>query len=682
MVMDFIGDQDRAKSRTWKLIVVFVIAVVAICVAVFAATSILVALTTSNADDGADIAWNDPIIVLGSVGITLTIIVGASIFKTMELSRGGSVVAEALGGKLIPPGTNDPLLKRTLNVVEEMAIASGCPVPPVYIIDDQSINAFAAGFTFDSAVIGVTRGCLERLGRDELQGVMAHEFSHIVHGDMRINIRLTGLIFGIMVIGLIGSIILRGAAYGSMGNRRDQGGAGLALLVFGILLAIIGAIGTFAAQIIQAAVSRQREFLADAAAVDYTRNPSGIAGALQRIGGMSKNTISRPVASQFEHFFFTKALNTAFSTHPPLPVRIARIERRDVEEVEAEHQAVRRKVGSERIARIDAGVSTLDDPPQSRIDGAAIGLAATGGGTSPAGIDDDQNWRVRSAGEIRSSMSHLGDADENRIAYARTLLGSIPQSVKDAVGDEYGARAVCLLLLVDRDPEIRRRQGEIIQDGADRATVTEVLRLRKTIEGVVTESPEQRLVLLDLAMPSLFRSTPESSNRFLDLVQKMSTVDGKIDRFEWLLSRLLRDHLEHLTSGNSRSRSANRSIQLLNDEARIVLAMVAWSGARNASQAQSVFRSSAKTAGLGSLDFPDRRDCSVAVLDRSLDRLQTLRYPDRSRLLEAAVEGVCADGRATIGEVELLRALAGALACPMPPVLPGSLEPSTTKERD
>ena len=682
MVMDFIGDQDRAKARTWKLIVVFIIAVAAICVAVFAATSILVALATSNTEDGAEIAWNDPIIILGSVGITLTNIVGASIFKTMELSRGGSVVAEALGGRLIPPGTKDPLLKRTLNVVEEMAIASGCPVPPVYIIDDQSINAFAAGFTFDSAVIGVTRGCIERLSRDEIQGVMAHEFSHIVNGDMRINIRLTGMIFGIMVIGLIGSIILRGAAYGSMGNRRGQGGAGLALLVFGILLAIIGAIGTFAAQIIQAAVSRQREFLADAAAVDYTRNPSGIANALRRIGGMSKNTITRPIASQFEHFFFTKALNTAFSTHPPIPVRIARIERRNVEEVEAEHQAVRNKVGAERVARIDAGISTLDAPPPNRIDSAALGLAATDGKKGSARSGDDQNWRVRSAKEIRSSMKHLGDADENRIAYARTLLGNIPDTVKDAVGDEFGARAVCLLLLLDRNTEIRRRQGQMIQDGADRATVTEVLRLGKSIEEIITESPEQRLVLLDLAMPSLFRSTPESSHRFLDLVQNMSTVDGKIDRFEWLLSRLLRDHLQHLTSGNARSKPANRSIHLLNDEARIVLAMVAWSGARNAIEAQSVFRSSAKTAGLGGLDFPDRRDCSVAALDRSLDRLQRLRYADRSRLLEAAVEGVCADGRATIGEVELLRALAGALACPMPPVLPGSLEPNTTKERN
>ncbi|MCP4835559.1 MAG: M48 family metalloprotease, partial [Phycisphaera sp.] len=167
MVMDFIGDQDRARARTWRLVAMFVVAVVAICVAVYGATALLVVLTTSGADEEVTLSWHDPMLIFGAIGATLVVIIGGSLLKTLELSRGGSVVAEALGGKPIPPGTKDPLLRRTLNVVEEMAIASGCPVPPVYLIDDQSINAFAAGFTFDSAVIGVTRGCVERLSRDE-----------------------------------------------------------------------------------------------------------------------------------------------------------------------------------------------------------------------------------------------------------------------------------------------------------------------------------------------------------------------------------------------------------------------------------------------------------------------------------------------------------------------------------
>ena len=672
MVMDFIGDQDRARSRTWRLVAVFILAVLAICAAVYAATAMLFLLATETTEDGPAFAWDDPMLIVGSIGTTLLVILGGSAIKTLELSRGGSVVAEALGGKPIPPGTKDPLLRRTLNVVEEMAIASGCPVPPVYLIEDQSINAFAAGFTFDSAVIGVTRGCIERLSRDELQGVMAHEFSHIVHGDMRLNIRLTGLIFGIMVIGLLGQLIFRGAAYGSIGSRRDQGNAALVFIVFGLLLTLIGAIGTFAAQLIQAAVSRQREFLADAAAVDYTRNPSGIAGALRRIGGMSKNTMSRPAASQFEHFFFVKALSSAFATHPPLPVRIARIERRDVAEVAAEHEATRREVGERRIAAIDAKRPTTDPPPEHRIDSAALGVAAIAAGGGPD-VDAPKNREVRAATEIRSSVRNLGDADEHRLAYARSLLGSIPSVVRDAVGDEFGARAVCLLLLVDEDPGIRARQATLIQDQADPATVTEVMRLRDAVGGLVASSPELRLVLLDLAMPALFRGRGDSADRFLSLVDAMAAVDGRVDRFEWLLSRLLREHLGHLRQGNATRAAANRSLRLLNDEARIVLAMVAWSGSRNGVQAKTVFQSSATAAGLGSLDFPDRQDCSVSALDRALDRLQRLRYADRGRLLDAAVEGVCADGRATVGEVELLRALAGALSCPMPPVLPGSV---------
>ena len=202
------------------------------------------------------------------------------------LSSGGQVVAEALGGHLIHPDSRDPEERRVLNVVEEMAIASGCPVPPVYLIDDNSINAFAAGYTFDSAVIGVTRGCASTLTRDQLQGVMAHEFSHIVHGDMRLNIRLTGVIFGIMAIGFIGFVLFRfigpSMLYSRGGSGKDNGAAvGLGVMVAGIALIIVGAIGTMCGSLIQAAVSRQSEFLAETSADDYTRNPKGIAGALR-----------------------------------------------------------------------------------------------------------------------------------------------------------------------------------------------------------------------------------------------------------------------------------------------------------------------------------------------------------------------------------------------------------------
>ncbi|MCP4837447.1 MAG: M48 family metalloprotease, partial [Phycisphaera sp.] len=508
---------------------------------------------------------------------------------------------------------------------------------------------------------------------DEIQGVMAHEFSHIVHGDMRLNIRLTGLIFGIMVIGLLGQILFRGAAYGSMASRRNQGNAAMAFLVFGILLTVIGSIGTFAARLIQAAVSRQREFLADAAAVDYTRNPAGIAGALRRIGGMSKNTMSRPTASQFEHFFFTPALVSSFATHPPLPVRIAKIERRDVAEVQAEHQAHRREIGVDKVARMDAKQPSIDPPPAKRIDAASIGFAAVAGAAAATSGAATANWRVRAASEIRSSVRSLGDADEGRLAYARSLLGSIPTEVRDAVGDEFGARAVCILLMVDRDSDVRKAQGRVVDERADPATASEVMRLRKVVEKTIREGPELRLVLLDLAMPALFRSQSESADNFLGIIDALSRVDGKVDRFEWLIYRLLRDHLEHLKSGGSKRVPANRPLKLMQDDARMILAMVAWSGSRNGNEAQMAFRASTRVLDLGGLDFPGRRDCSVTELDRALDRLKRLRYADRGRLLDAAVEGICADGRATIAEVELLRALAGALSCPMPPVLPGSV---------
>ena len=350
MVMDFVGDQERARSRTTLLVFLFAIAVLGISALVY----LLVAgiLVAGSQDGDTPLGWWQPEILLLAGGITIGVIGIGSLVKTIQLSSGGKAVAEALGGSLIHPDTRDPQLKKLLNVVEEMSIASGCPVPPVYLMDDPSINAFAAGFTVESAVIGVTTGCVQRLSRDELQGVMAHEFSHIVHGDMRLNIRLTGIIFGIMVIGFIGWITFRfigPVLLSSRGGKDNSGPAiGLAIMVVGIALMIIGGIGTLVARLIQAAVSRQREFLADAAAVDYTRNPSGIAGALRSIGGLPKNDLGQAAASQFEHFFFTPALSTVFATHPPLPERIARIENRPIAEVRTDTDSTRAVEGGSR----------------------------------------------------------------------------------------------------------------------------------------------------------------------------------------------------------------------------------------------------------------------------------------------------------------------------------------------
>lgn len=656
MVMNFIEDQEKARSRTGRLVLLFLLAVVGTVVAVyFVAAGAMVALSQSEENPAG---WWMPELLGVVGGGTILVIVIGSLIKTAQLAAGGKAVAESLGGTLVHAEDRDPDLRRLMNVVEEMSIASGCPMPPVYLIDDASINAFAAGFGFDSAVIGVTRGCVQKLSRDELQGVMAHEFSHIVHGDMKLNIRLTGLIFGIMALGFLGYICFRfiGPVLARSGGGKNNPGPalGLAIIVGGLALMAIGSLGTLAARLIQAAVSRQREYLADAAAVDYTRNPSGIAGALRRIGGFPENDLRKSAASEFQHFFFTSALSTAFATHPPLADRIARIENRPQEEVEES---------------MTSG-STRSEPPPAN----TAGFAGTAASTSAGDADAPESREVRGAEQVRESIARLGEPDAEHLAYARTLIGSIPEPVRAAVHDVIGAKAVCLLLLVDDDPEVRSAQASALSKHLDPLTIEEVRRLRETVTVTIGRNPELRLVLLDLAIPALIRMPEEDLPGFMESIRAMQEADGRLDRFEWLLGRILRDHLVEGSSRSARgSTRANRSIVLLDDSVRLVLAMLAWSGARNENQALHAFRAGARRASIGDVDLPDRSDCSVMALDRALDRLRRLRWRDRSTLLDAAVETICADGHGTLAEIELLRSLAAAIECPMPPVLPGRL---------
>ena len=665
--MDFIGDQERARTRTTRLVFLFIIAVVGIVAmvyAVFATGNMLI-----NNDPEEPIGFWQPGLFLLSSSLTLLVILGGSLVKVAQLAGGGKAVAGALGGSLVHPDTSDPHLKRLVNVVEEMAIASGCPVPPVYLIDDPSINAFAAGFTVDNAVIGVTTGCVTRLSRDELQGVMAHEFSHIVHGDMRINIRITGLIFGIMAIGFIGWICFRfigPVLLHTRGGEKNPGPAiGLALMIAGLLLMAIGSIGTLVSRLIQAAVSRQREFLADAAAVDYTRNPAGIAGALRRIGGVpSQNRMNQAAASEFEHFFFTPALATAFATHPPLPLRIAKIENRSLDEVATEITEAKQAIGRERIARMEQGLPADSPPPAPPGSPVAPMIAGLAAGAAPV------NWRTRPASQVRESLSHLGDATPDSLAYARTLIGIVPEPIQKSVHDTIGARAVCLILLVSDDSDVRKHQSELLERELDEPTRHEVSRLSGPVRKLVRDHPEVRLVLLDMAMPALGMMQKNQIRDYMTLVEGMVNADGKLDRFEWLLGRLLRSHFSSQRNVKIKGGGANRPLQRLSEEARLVLAMIAWSGSRDEVQAERAFRAAAQAAELGDVAFPTRTDCSVSGLDRALDRLQSLRFRDRAKLLDAAVEGVFADGHATVEEVEILRALSAAIACPMPPVLP------------
>ena len=309
--MDFFDLQDAARRRTNILVVYYVLAVFAIAISVY-----LVIVAMFNRDPFG-FYW-DLGLFLTVVLSTLAVVGVGTLIRGLQLKQGGQVVAEMLGGSLADSLSKDISVKRLVNVVEEMALASGTPVPPVYILEDETgINAFAAGFSTGDAVIGVTRGCLDNLNREQLQGVIAHEFSHIINGDMRLNIRLMSVLAGILSIATIGYVLLRTAAFSSHRYRRRESRGGREALLFimlGIALIVVGYVGVFFAKVIKSAVSRQREYLADASAVQFTRNPQGLAGALKVIGGLASGSkMVSEHAEEASHLFFASGVTSLFS---------------------------------------------------------------------------------------------------------------------------------------------------------------------------------------------------------------------------------------------------------------------------------------------------------------------------------------------------------------------------------
>ncbi|NJN52560.1 MAG: M48 family metallopeptidase [Gammaproteobacteria bacterium] len=401
--MDFFGAQDRARRRTWQLGLLFVAAVVALVLATNLLIAVFAAFTTTQ---GVGLGFTGVIAStsvetwLGISALVVFVIAAASLYKYQVVRAGGRAVAEMLGATQLDPATVDFAERRMLNVVEEMAIAAAIPVPPVYLIEEDGINAFAAGLGTDDAIIGVTRGTLDNLDREELQGVIGHEFSHILNGDTRINLRLIAILHGILFLGIIGETVLRGGR-----RSRGKGAGGIALLGIGLLA--IGYAGTFFGNLIKAAVSRQREFLADAAAVQFTRNPTGIANALKKIGGSGQGSqLQAAHTREVSHLFFGQAvkfmMNGLFATHPPLERRIFALEPRwDGQYIASDAPGVSTRLGEEMLS-----LASSASAPDAVV--AQVGAPDTGHlASAQARIDGlTRRCSMRRGTEVMRSLSH------------------------------------------------------------------------------------------------------------------------------------------------------------------------------------------------------------------------------------------------------------------------------------
>lgn len=649
MTMDFFAHQERARRNTKLLLFYFILAVLGMIVAIYAACVFIL-----GAAGDVNAAMNPGFFGLVSAG-TLAVVFLGSLIRIAELAKGGRVVAESLGGRLLSPQTRDYDERKLLNVVEEMAIASGIPVPPVYVMDDeQGINAFAAGFSPSDAVIGVTRGALQLLNRNELQGVIAHEFSHILHGDMRLNIRLMGWLFGIVCLTVIGRVLLR-----TRGRKNPLPAFGLALLLF-------GSIGLFFGRLIKAAVSRQREFLADASAVQFTRLPEGLAGALKKIGGLAYGSrVRHAAAEEASHLFFGNALGNSWfnlmSTHPPLEERIRRIE--------PNWDGTLPKVSgaAPRARAADAEGRAADRrPPQAT---AAAGRAGPAERTRPAGPPG------RGAPEglrVDHIMGQVGAPTIAHLASVAALTAELPKSVADATRDTFDAEALVYALLLSAEARTRTQQWQALQRIVEPPMLNTVARLADAVQ---TLGRRQRLPVVARALPALRRLPAAHYEGFSHAVRVLVEADRQIDLFEFALQKMLLRHLEpHFRKVPPRVAQYHTLKPLLADCA-VLLSALAHAGHADAAQAQAAFRLGAQALGPegAALAFLKFDQCNLAQIDGALNRLDQIPPPLKKQVLDACAQTVAADGRLQEKEAELLRAIADTLGCPLPPFAQGQV---------
>lgn len=650
--MNFFAEQARARRQSRYLTFLFTLSVIAIVVFVdvLAALAIIYINKTPVNDVLGITLW------LGQYGhflilislATVAVIGLASLYKMVSLRSGGGQVARDLGGVRIQADTRDRLYKRLYNVVEEMAIASSVPMPEVYVLEHElGINAFAAGYTPSDAAVAVTRGTLDALSRDELQGVIAHEFSHILNGDMRVNIRLMGLLFGILFVSLIGYQLLRVTQFSS---RNDDNKSGTAIFMIGLGLVVIGSIGVFFGRLIQAAISRQREYLADASAVQFTRQTSGIAGALKKIAALEQGSYLQTAhVTEVSHMLFASGLSLSdlWQTHPPLLKRIAVLE---PQFNPAEIQQIADDGIGEQIAE------PFQASSEPSINASMAGVSGLTG---------------------LVSTQLIGRPAEAQRQQAIQLRNDIPQGLQEAAYSQSHAVPLILSLLLDNKQPIRDLQLNLIATHCGGEVRTLCTTLAEQRRGLANNL---RLPLLQMAFPMVKNRPITYSESLLDLIDRLIEADGVVDTFEFLLSCSLRTYL-HDARHPHRDLGNKRLLQLP-DAIRVLFAAFSGEGHQDDQTAKSAYRKGisyliAYEPRLKSvieqkklLEYtPIGEWLTITMLYDALLALDKLVTMDKELILNALAEIVNYDNKVTLVEAELFRTVCVIFHCPLPPFI-------------
>jgi Zn-dependent protease with chaperone function len=606
--MNFFRAQDEARGRTTKLVVLLALAIVVLAGTLYA----LAVLGQHKVSRGREIDWFQGDLFFWTAGVALAVIIGGSLLRIAELSKGGGAIAIRLGGRLISGVTKDPLERRYLNVVQEMALASGLPVPLCFVIDaDETINAFAAGNTPQDAAVGVTRGALRNLSRDELQGVIAHEFSHIGNGDMKLNLRIIGTVAGLTALAQLGYILIRVGLNSGSGRKNNA----LPLAIAGLVVVLVGLGGVFFARVIQASVSRQREYLADASAVQFTRNPLGLASALRKVAGLSG---ARREASSAEleaqHMFFAGSagfLESLFSSHPPINDRIRRID----------------PAFDGHIPDVTPA-AVADDEPVAGFSGRAA--AAPPPLPTPARA-------VPTDLQIQDSVG---------------FRGVIPGALREASEDPVSAMAVVLGLILRSDPAQRAAQLAQAEPLAGGEVVKEARRLDALLRAVPAGS---RVALLDLSMPALRQLSPAQVAAFRTALERAGyeAEDGLI---VLLIQASMRRYLSSDKNPPSRPGDLAAACGL------VLSAVVQTSGEDAAAQGRA-YALGAGVLGMSGLvsTMVPAAQVDLGKVDEALAVIAGQTVPARRQFVRAIGAAMLHDGRAEPAEVEIVRAVADSL---------------------
>ena len=642
---DFFERQEKARKNTVSLLVMFVFCIIGVVVSVTLLSwgllisgglalqlfeELLMAIGRSaDIDLGnerlfttyllTDVPWKW---LAGTATGTFLGIIFCCWIRSRELKVHGNIVATDLGGRLLGPRNSTLKEKRLLNVVSEMALASGTPIPEVYLLDgEDGINAFAAGMKPSQAVIGVTRGSLEKLTRAELQGIVAHEFSHILAGDMKLNTRLISWIYGLIAVWIVGQGLLGNLGYvqrNRFGYRERAGGSFIWLFtaLFALGLIVVGSIGVLFARLLQAAILRQREFLADASAVQFTRDPIGIAGALKK-AAKDKIRIHSPHEEEVAHLLFSdnRLFTFGLRTHPPLRVRIKRL--------------------------------------QKNWDGEIPGELASS--------DTGNLFYTEESGTLMNFQEgkNLGSPKNINLAVGTLILDGLKKDWLDKLSDELQARAmVFALLLRGQNSEMRRKHQSLKQH-----MLGDFPRMvHQWEEQLAGLHSARKIALIEFALPALKELSEEKCRLFLDTIWELIRGDGQIDLFEFMLQRMIKRQLDIQSEEAFGGRKKVVPISELEDEFALLLSAFASLDSNSDAAYQS---------GVAKLKMRGSRiakeEISLTQLDPALRKIEQALPLAKRSFLQACLRVVTYDGVLTSSEAEMLRLMTDSIGCAMPP---------------